>query len=104
MPCNILPLAHNAIVSHDPAIACRHHLLHGDPATQIVQFAEDEGVDLIVMGTHGRTGLKHLLMGSVAEHVLRHARCPVLVVRLRPAQEPRLKEPVVLPPPPPRLM
>ena len=81
MPCNILPLAHNAIVSHDPAIACRHHLLHGDPATQIVQFAEDEGVDLIVMGTHGRTGLKRLFHGCVAAAVVRRAACPVFTIK-----------------------
>jgi len=46
-----------------------------------VRAAEKEGVDLIVMGTHGRTGLSHLLMGSVAEHVIRSALCPVLTVK-----------------------
>jgi nucleotide-binding universal stress UspA family protein len=52
----------------------------GDPARTIVEIAEKEGYDLIVIGTHGRTGLGHLLMGSVAEKVLRRAHCPVFVV------------------------
>ena len=47
------------------------------------------------MGTHGRTGLGRLLMESVAEHVVRHARCPVVSVRLRPEKEESLKEPEV---------
>jgi universal stress protein A len=57
----------------------------GDPARTIVEVAESGGYDLIVMGTHGRTGIGHLLMGSVAEKVLRRTSCPVLSVRV-PAQ------------------
>jgi nucleotide-binding universal stress UspA family protein len=53
----------------------------GTPAATIVKFAEDHPIDLIVMGTHGRTGLEHLMLGSVAEKVVRRAPCPVLVVR-----------------------
>jgi len=53
----------------------------GMPAPAIVDYAAATGTDLIVMGTHGRTGLAHMLMGSVAEHVVRTARCPVLTVR-----------------------
>ena len=53
-------------------------LLEGVPWTRIVQAAE--GSDLIVIGTHGRTGLSHVLLGSVAEKVIRHAHCSVLVV------------------------
>jgi universal stress protein A len=53
----------------------------GDPATAIVERAESGGYDLLVLGTHGRTGLSHLLMGSVAEKVVRRARCAVLTVR-----------------------
>ncbi len=53
----------------------------GEPAAEIVGYAKDAGVDLLVLGTHGRTGLEHALMGSVAERVVRKARCPVLTVR-----------------------
>ena len=45
-------------------------------------MAEKEHADLIIMGSHGRTGLSHVVLGSVAERVVRHASCPVLVVRL----------------------
>ena len=53
----------------------------GEPAAEIVTFAKAAGVDLVVVGTHGRTGLEHALMGSVAERVVRRAHCPVLSVR-----------------------
>jgi nucleotide-binding universal stress UspA family protein len=53
----------------------------GSPRQEILSQAADLGVDLIVMGTHGRTGLAHLLFGSVAEHVVRHARVPVFTIR-----------------------
>jgi universal stress protein A len=53
----------------------------GIPASEIVRFARDEKMDLIVMGTHGWTGIKHLIMGSTAENVVRTASCPVLTVR-----------------------
>jgi len=66
----------------DPRIPVRHVFLEGDPATEIVRYAHDAGIDLIVMGTHGRTGLERLLMGSVAEKVMREAKCSVLVVKL----------------------
>jgi nucleotide-binding universal stress UspA family protein len=66
----------------DPSIPVRHVFLEGDPATEIVRYGRDAGIDLIVMGTHGRTGLERLLMGSVAEKVLRDASCSVLVVKL----------------------
>lgn len=55
----------------------------GEPAEEIVAMANALDVDLIVMSTHGRTGLPHLLLGSVAEKVVRHASCPVLTVRQR---------------------
>jgi nucleotide-binding universal stress UspA family protein len=55
--------------------------LQGSPATEIVEFAKKHGFDLIVIGTHGRTGLQRALIGSVAEKVVRHAHCPVLVAR-----------------------
>lgn len=56
-------------------------LLQGRPASEILKFAREDKADLIVMGTHGRTGIKHVLIGSVAENVVRHAACPVLIVR-----------------------
>jgi nucleotide-binding universal stress UspA family protein len=52
-----------------------------EPAKEIIQYARETGIDLIVMGTHGRTGLPHVLLGSVAEHVVRTAPCPVLTLR-----------------------
>jgi nucleotide-binding universal stress UspA family protein len=52
----------------------------GTPTEDIIKTAESWSADLIVMGTHGRTGLMHLLLGSIAEHVLRHSTIPVLVV------------------------
>jgi nucleotide-binding universal stress UspA family protein len=53
----------------------------GHPADTIVRVAQQRSADLIVMGTHGRTGLQHVLLGSVAEKVVRLAPCPVLTVR-----------------------
>ncbi|HTI51855.1 MAG TPA: universal stress protein [Planctomycetaceae bacterium] len=80
-------------------------VLHaGPPGEVICWLAQHRACDLIVMGTHGRTGLKHLLLGSVAEYVMRHARCPVVTVRERPADEPPLTEPLLLPPRAPRFM
>jgi nucleotide-binding universal stress UspA family protein len=58
-------------------------LLTGPVATEITDFAEQGHFDLIVMGTHGRTGLRHLVLGSVAEKVVRTAPCAVLTVRAR---------------------
>jgi universal stress protein A len=62
-------------------VAFERRYLEGDPAREIVAFAEREQIDLIVMGSHGRTGLPRLLMGSVAEGVVRRATCPVLIVK-----------------------
>ncbi len=53
----------------------------GSSYDMIVQYAQEFQVDLIVIGTHGRTGLPHVLLGSVAERVVQHAKCPVLTVR-----------------------
>ena len=66
----------------DPSIPVNHILVEGDPAGEIVRYTHDAGINLVVMGTHGRTGLERLLMGSVAERVLRDAPCSVLVVKL----------------------
>lgn len=76
----------------------------GPPGEVICWLAQERSCDLIVMGTHGRTGLKHLFLGSVAEYVMRHARCPVLTLRERSTSEPPLEKPQVLPVPAPRFM
>jgi len=80
-------------------------LLHAGQAGEVLCWlAQEHQCDLIVMGTHGHGGLRHLIFGSVAEYVLRHARCPVLTIRDRPADEPRLPQPLVIPVKAPRLM
>ena len=56
-------------------------VVFGQPARAIVDYATQHGIDLIVMGTHGRGGMAHLFVGSVAERVVRTALCPVLTVR-----------------------
>jgi nucleotide-binding universal stress UspA family protein len=66
----------------NPKIPVTHVLLEGDPATEISRYAADAGIDVIVIGTHGRTGVDRLVMGSVAEKVMREAPCSVLVVKL----------------------
>ena len=53
----------------------------GDPANKIIKIAEEENVDLIVISTHGETGLRRVVLGSVAEKVVRHAQCPVITIR-----------------------
>ncbi len=76
----------------------------GEAGEVICWIAQDRNCDLIVMGTHGRTGLKHLLFGSVAEYVLCHARCPVVTIRDRSPDERPLERPVLMPVPAPRYM
>ncbi len=68
-------------------VETEHHLLFGHPADAIVEFAQSHDIDLIVMGTHGRTGVARLLMGSIAESVVRRATCPVLTLK-QPTAEP----------------
>lgn len=69
----------------DPAWTRGKRVVHatrlGAPFVEIVRYARENEIDLIVLGTHGRTGLKHVLMGSVAENVVRKATCPVLTIR-----------------------
>jgi len=74
------------VVPTDAAVGCEHRLVIGSPATAIVYLAEKENVDLIVMPTHGRTGVMRVLMGSVAEAVVRKATCPVLTVKATAAK------------------
>jgi nucleotide-binding universal stress UspA family protein len=56
----------------------------GEPVATVLERAEQRGYDVIVVGTHGRTGLAHLVLGSVAERIVRRAPCPVLTVRAQP--------------------
>lgn len=72
----------------DPQIRIQCRLAEGDPAGEILLFAQGYHCDLIVMGSHGRTGLGRLFLGSVAEEVLREAACPVLVVKTPPSAPP----------------
>ena len=76
-----------------PNIAVHHALLEGDAASEIARYAADAGIDVIVIGTHGRTGVDRLVMGSVAEKVMREAPCSVLVVKL-PKGSPSPERPV----------
>lgn len=63
----------------------------GIPEQEIVRFAEEEHIDLLVMATHGWTGMHHLLLGSVAEKVVRHSRVPVLTVKPQPVLDDLVK-------------
>jgi nucleotide-binding universal stress UspA family protein len=67
--------------SQPALVACSHQVEVGDPAATILRVAREIGCDFIVIGTHGRTGLMRLLMGSVAEQVVRRAACPVITVK-----------------------
>jgi nucleotide-binding universal stress UspA family protein len=68
----------------------------GDPATSITEAARDQGADLIVMATHGRTGLSHFFLGSVAERVVRESSIPVMTVRAPIEKHRLLSESIVL--------
>ncbi len=67
--------------AHGAAPRLEIHNVSGDPSEEIVGLAKKVDADVIVLATHGRTGIKRLLLGSVAEKVVRHAGCPVFVVR-----------------------
>ena len=100
-----LQLQLDAVLADSPHAHKIHRLQHaGPPGEVICWMAQEQHCDLIIMGTHGRSGLKHLLFGSVAEHVLRHARCPVLTVRDRDPDEPPLPRPAMVPMKAPRFM
>ena len=64
-----------------------HALLFGDPATEIVGFIDENDIDLVVLGTHGATGFRRILLGSVAEAVVRKANVPVMTVKKKTAAE-----------------
>jgi len=70
----------DALAAGFEPVKVRTSIGHGDPGNEIVRIAEEGAVDLIVMGTHGRTGLEHVVFGSVAEKVVRNAHRPVLTI------------------------
>jgi nucleotide-binding universal stress UspA family protein len=79
-----------ALKPADPTVQVEYFLLEGmPPADALLQLAEQQGCDLVVLGSHGHTGLLRLLMGSVTERVVRNARCPVLVVKHPQAERAR---------------
>jgi len=71
-----------AVDEHIGDIDIEREIVEGSPSRRIVQYAEDQDIDLIVMGTHGRGGIDRLLLGSVAERVVRTSSVPVLTVRV----------------------
>ena len=79
--------AHQKLIDHAGAqvraagLATETRLLQGDPRDALVEFARAERADLLVMGSHGRTGFSKLMLGSVSSHVVTHASCSVLVVK-----------------------
>ncbi|MFC7202333.1 universal stress protein [Haloferax namakaokahaiae] len=83
-------LVERAAEAHD--VPVETHVLEGTPSREIVKFAERGDCDLIVMGTHGRGGIDRLLLGSVAEKVVRASKVPVLTVRIEgnDTESPRL--------------
>lgn len=84
LPMDVLSEDHEKLVAMIPKnalVPIETCLKEGDPATEILGVAKQDHCDLIVMGTHGRSGITRLLMGSVTEDVLRKATCPVLTVK-----------------------
>jgi universal stress protein A len=71
----------DAIAAANPDLKMECRLAEGEPAGAILDVARESAADIIVIGSHGRTGLSRLLMGSVAEQVVRRATCPVLTVK-----------------------
>jgi nucleotide-binding universal stress UspA family protein len=79
-------------IAADRGVAVTSHILEGSPSRRIVEYAEDENCDLVVMGTHGRGGIDRLLLGSVAEGVVRACSVPVLTVHVGGGDDERPKE------------
>ncbi|MEW6671112.1 MAG: universal stress protein [Thermodesulfobacteriota bacterium] len=70
-----------------PSIRSRTVVIQGDPSSQIVGLADSENMDMIIIATHGFTGWRKFMFGSVTEKVIRYANCPVLSIRVPPQQE-----------------
>jgi nucleotide-binding universal stress UspA family protein len=71
-----------------PAIEIVVHVRIGEPSAEILALAEDVAADLVVIGSHGRTGAARAILGSISERVVREAKCPVIVVRPKTYREP----------------
>lgn len=74
------------VAEHVAGRAVRRELLQGEPAESIVRYVSRSGFDVVVMGTHGRTGAEHFIFGSVAQAVVRDAPCAVVVVKGAPRE------------------
>jgi nucleotide-binding universal stress UspA family protein len=72
----------DAVDALPESVAVERHVESGVPHTEILEYADTAGIDLMVMGTHGRTGIDHYLIGSIAERVVRQSPVPVMTVRL----------------------
>lgn len=75
--------AMDTLAGHFPLLSAREFIRVGKPAHEILSAAKEWAADVIVVGSHGRGGITRVLMGSVAEAVMRHAPCPVLVIRAK---------------------
>jgi nucleotide-binding universal stress UspA family protein len=71
-------------------ILIESRILHGDPAKKIVKYADEINADLIIIGSRGRGRLASALLGSVAEHVARHSKCSILIVKQQQLKKPRV--------------
>ena len=91
----------SAIKPSLPGVQVEYITHRGLPGEVICWLAQDRECDQIVMGTHGLTGFAHLVLGSVAEYVVRNARCPVTTIRLPSKKDKPLEEPEEYPPIPP---
>lgn len=95
-------LEHRVSPADRERLRARTAVIVGRSFKAIVDYADEHGIDLVVIGTHGRTGMAHLLLGSVAERIVRTAPCPVLTVREKrvaadaPARVPLLSETVIV--------
>lgn len=63
-------------------VKAEYKILKGDPSSEIIEYSDENNIDLIILTTHGSGALRHLIFGSVAEKILRHANCPVLTIRV----------------------
>lgn len=81
--------AENEATGGAPGVTIERLVLDGEPAHVVARVAQERQCDLIVIGSHGRTGFRRILMGSTAEHIIRLAQCPVLTVKLPQEEPPR---------------